>query len=109
MQTCLFGIVVKVALDQHDGSALVAAAGGQVAQGTDQVGEPPGRSALRDHLAGEVAVLVADIIGDRLLEGVAGEVGKVIERGPLFEHFYRKADLSFLESLDTQGFPLFML
>ena len=30
-----------------------------------------------------------------------------IERGPFFEHFYRKTDLSFFESLATAGLFLF--
>ena len=30
------------------------------------------------------------------------------ERGPFFEHFYRKTDLSFFESLATAGLFLFV-
>ena len=35
--------------------------------------------------------------------------GAPYERGPFFEHFYRKTDLSFFESLATAGLFLFAL
>ena len=42
-------VVVKVPLNQDDGGALVAAAGGQVAEGADEVGQAAGGSALGLH------------------------------------------------------------
>ena len=38
----LVGLVIEVALDPNDGSTLVAGAGGQIAQRTDQVGQAAG-------------------------------------------------------------------
>jgi len=64
----LHGIIVEVALHQHDGGALVAGAGGQIAQGADQVGELAGRGALGDHAALQRgAVLGGDTGGDGVL------------------------------------------
>ena len=48
------GVVLKVALYQNYGGALVAGAGGQVAQGADQVRQAAGGSALGDPFPGAV-------------------------------------------------------
>ena len=45
------GVVVEIALNVDDGGTLVAGAGGQVAQGADQVRQAAGGSALGDHVA----------------------------------------------------------
>ena len=53
----LFGsIVVEIALDEDDGGALVARAGGQVAQRADQIGQAAGSGTLGHHLANQIAV-----------------------------------------------------
>ena len=60
-----------------DGGALVAGAGGQVAQGADQVGQAAGSGALGGHGAGQVALL-ADLFLDGGLQSVAGQVGEIV-------------------------------
>ena len=59
LSRALFGVVLKVVLDDDDGRALVAAAAGEVAEGADEVGELPRRGALAGHAALEVGVLGA--------------------------------------------------
>lgn len=74
------GIVVEIALDIDDGGALVAAAGGQVTQGTDEIGKVAGGSTLGDHVAhqGDLGILLTDLLGNGLLQGIALEIGKVL-------------------------------
>ena len=74
------GVVVEIALNIDDGGALVAAAGGQIAQGADEIREAAGGGALGDHVAhkGSLGVLLADLLGDGLLQRLAAEVGKVL-------------------------------
>ena len=74
------GIVIEVALDEDDGGALIAGAGGQVAQGADEVGEAAGGGSLRGHIAHQVAVLLDDLALDGFLQRVAGEVGEIVVR-----------------------------
>ena len=76
----LFGVVIEVALHKDDRRPLIPATARQVAERTDQIGQAARRRALRDHLTHKVGVLVTDIVGDRFLEGVARQVGKVIVR-----------------------------
>jgi hypothetical protein len=47
----LFGIVIEVSLNVDDGRALIAAAGGQIRQRADQIGQTARGGALRDHRA----------------------------------------------------------
>ena len=62
------GVVIKVALNVDDGGALIAAAAGQVAQRTDEIGQVAGGGALAHHVAHQAAgVLFPDAAGHRLL------------------------------------------
>lgn len=74
----LLGVVVEVTLNVDDRGTLVAAAGGQVAQRADEVGEPSRGRALGCHLTLEVAVLFLDLLRDSCLELIAGEICKII-------------------------------
>ena len=82
MPLLIDGIVVEIALDVDDGRALVAAAAGQVAQRTDQVGEVAGGGALGHHASyqGLLGVLGPDLLGYGLLQRLAGQVGKFLVR-----------------------------
>ena len=71
-------IVVEIALNIDNGSALVAAAGGQVTQRTDQVSKSAGGSTLGDHLAYKVAVLLDNLTLDGIAKLLAGERSKLI-------------------------------
>ena len=71
------GIVDEIALHQNDGGALIAGAGGQVAQRTDQVGQTAGSGALGGHGTGHIA-LFTDPLLDSLLQCLAGEIRKVV-------------------------------
>ena len=53
------GVVLKVALYQNYWGALVAGAGGQVAQGAQKVGKPARGGTLGGHAALQVGVLFA--------------------------------------------------
>ena len=79
---CLFvGVVVEVTLDIDDGGALVAGAGGQVAQRANQVGEPTGSGTLGYHVAHQAgAVLLLNLLLDGIPESLAGEGGEVVVR-----------------------------
>ena len=70
----LVGVVIEVALHQDEGGALVAGAGGQVAQGADQIGQTAGGSALGGHGACQIA-LFSDLLADGFLQRFAGKVG----------------------------------
>ena len=66
----LFRIVIEIALHQDNRRSLVAAAAGQVAEGTDQVRQPSGRGPLGHHgayQAGRFFVLFPDVIGNGFL------------------------------------------
>ena len=62
-------------MHQYNGCSLVTGAGGQIAQRADQIRPLPGRCPLTGHAALQVGVLLLDSLGDRLLEGVAGDAG----------------------------------
>ena len=62
-----------------NGGALIAGAGGQVAQGADQVGQAAGGGTLGDHLAHQIAVLLGDLVLDSFLQCIAGQMGKIWE------------------------------
>ena len=72
------GVVVEVALDVDNGGTLVAGAGGQVAERTDQVGQLTGGSTLGSHLTNQVAVLFTDLGVDRLLQLLAAQSGELV-------------------------------
>ena len=74
------GVVVEIALNVDDGGTLVARAGGQVAQGADQVGQAAGRGALGGHFAHQGAVLLFDLVFDGIPQRLAGQGGKVVVR-----------------------------
>ena len=56
----VLAVVVKIALNKNNGGALVAGAGGKVAQGTDQVGQLSGSGTLGCHIADEIVLLFTD-------------------------------------------------
>ena len=78
----IVGVVIKVTLNQHDRGSLVARTGGQITQGTDQVGKLSWGGTLRSHVADQIRVLGLDAFGDRrlqlftvkMLEIIIGEV-----------------------------------
>ena len=73
------GVVVEIALNVDDGGTLVAGAGGQVAQGADQVRQAAGGSALGDHVAHQrAAVLSGDAALDGLPQLLAVQTGEIV-------------------------------
>ena len=74
----LFSVVIEVTLDQNDGGTLVTAAGGQVAQRTDQVGQAAGSGALRSHITGEVVILGTDGVLNGFLQSITAQVSEVV-------------------------------
>ena len=75
------GVVVEIALNVDDGGTLVAGAGGQVAQGADQVRQAAGGSALGDHVAHQrAAVLSGDAALDGLPQLLAVQTGEIVVR-----------------------------
>ena len=79
-------IVIEIPLDPDDRGALVSAAAGQIAERADQIGQAAGRGALGHHIAHQVGVLVADIIRNGFLQGVARKIGEVDEQYPRRMH-----------------------
>ena len=75
------GVVVEIALNVDDGGTLVAGAGGQVAQGADQVRQAAGGSALGDHVAHQrAAVLSGNAALDGLPQLLAVQTGEIVVR-----------------------------
>ena len=72
------GVVVKIPLDEDHGSAFVAAAAGEIAEGTDQVGELTGGGALAGHTALQIRILMEDGILYRGAKILAAETGVVV-------------------------------
>ena len=70
--------VVEIALDPDYRGALVAGTGGEVAQGSQKVGQLPGGGALGGHVAYKVGILCLYGIGDGVLKGVSGQVRVVV-------------------------------
>ena len=77
MQYSLIGIIVKISLYQNNRRAFVAGAGGQVAEGSDQVGKLTGRGAFRRHVANQAAALLHDTVGNGFFQFFAGKAGKI--------------------------------
>ena len=86
------GVVVKITLNQDDRSTLVAGAGGQVAEGTDEVGQLAGRRALGCHVADEAAFLCLDALGNGCLQRFAGKIRKIVVGEVLELQLVRGAD-----------------
>ena len=86
------GIVVKVTLYQNDRCSLIARAGRQIAQRTDQVGQLSGCRTLRRHVSDKVCVLGADALGDSRLQLIAVAMLVVVIRKVFQLQFIRCSD-----------------
>ena len=78
----LVGVVIEVTLDMDDGGTLVAGAGGQVAQGADQVGQAAGGRQER-FLAGsprlKILLILSAAHGNGIKPIVMGIANKKVE------------------------------
>ena len=83
----LFGVVIKIALNKDDRSSFVAAAGSQVGQRTDQVGQLTGSGALRSHVAFQVSIFIGDVLFDSSVELLALQTCKVVV-GQVFQFYF---------------------
>ena len=72
------GIIIKVTLNQNNGSALVAGAAGQIAERAYKVGKPSWCSALGSHVAHKVGFLFLYAFGDGLLKLLARKMTEVV-------------------------------
>ena len=72
------GKAVKVTLDQDNRCALISTSGGQVGQGTEQVGQLTrrGTAGVRDEIP--ITFLLGDGLPDRLFQGLPRKFGKFI-------------------------------
>ena len=92
------GVVVKITLTQNDRRSLLAGAGGQVAEGTDEVGQLAGRRALGCHVADEAAFLRLDALGNGCLQRFAGKIREIVVGEVLELQLVRRADEALCES-----------
>lgn len=75
----LFGcIVIKIALNEDDRRAFISRTGGQVAKGTDQVGETARCRSFGCHLTHQITILFLNLVLDRFFECFSGEISKLI-------------------------------
>ena len=73
-------VIVKIALNKNNGSALITASACKVAKGADKVGKLAGSCSLRSHAADKAAAFCFNAFGNSSFKLLAGKMAKVVIR-----------------------------